>query len=119
MRGRDVPPTPVAGNFQSTMGATMGSATIQDHLRGTGPHDWAEVAVETLARPSCSDPADADVVTSDGDDERGRKIEWHDLLRRHHARGGSFGIASRFELTRDPLAAIAGVPCSQNVRPAR
>ena len=97
----------------------MGSATIQDDLRDTGPHDRAEVAAGTLARESGSDPAGAGVVTADGDNEPHREIECHDLLRRHHAGDGSCRIMSRFELALYAVPAIPGEPCSQNVRPAR
>ena len=48
----------------------MASPTIQDHLRGTGPHDRAEVAAGTPARESGSDPAGAGVVTAVGDPAR-------------------------------------------------
>ena len=70
----------------------MGSAAVRGHRWGTGPHDWAEVAAETLVRLPCGALADADV---------------------------NFGIASRLKFTLYRVLAIPGGPCNQNVRPAR
>lgn len=97
----------------------MGSAAVRDHRWGTGPHDRAEVAAETLARLPCGAPADADVVRSSGHVMPASGFGRRDLLRRLRDGRVNFGIASRLEFTLYRVLAIPGGPCNHNVRPAR
>jgi hypothetical protein len=97
----------------------MGSATVQGHLQGTGPHDWAEVAPATLVRLSCGDLIGADVVRADGHVMPASGFGRRDLLRRLRGGGGDFGMVPRFEFTFYRVLAILGGVCNQNVRPAR
>jgi hypothetical protein len=97
----------------------MGSAAVRGHRWGTGPHDWAEVAAETLVRLSCGALADADVVRSSGHVMPVSGFGRRDLLRGLRGGRGNFGIVPRFELTLYRVLAIPGGPCNQNVRSAR
>ena len=97
----------------------MGSAAVRGHRWGTGPHDWAEVAAETLVRLSRGALADADVVRSGGHVMPASGFGRWDLLRRLRGGRGNFGIVSRLEFTLYQVLAIPGGPCYQHVRPAR